>query len=159
MTGWSDIGIQNDGGSNNTIGTKNEVMPAVLWDTTQNCRTVTGTCQHEITHYVKEIKKPKPTVDSRQTGHLSKQFVRPQQKTVSLMLGAFLRDSKDGDGSVLPPRQSLFFLSHRPVHNVPWAAAGQVQCSVQISAMPGCAYGLQLMAAPPWFPVEVVVIM
>ena len=40
-------------------------------------------------HYVKEIKKPEPTVDSRQTGHLSKQLVRPQQKTVSLRLGAF----------------------------------------------------------------------
>ena len=61
---------------------------------------------HTHTHYVKEIKKPEPTVDSRQTGHLSKQLVRPQQKTVSLRLGAFLRDSKNGDGSVLPPLRS-----------------------------------------------------
>ena len=37
---------------------------------------------HTHTHYAKEIKKPEPTVDSRQTGHLSKQLVRPQQKTV-----------------------------------------------------------------------------
>ena len=36
---------------------------------------------------------------------------------------------------------------------------GQVRCRVQISAKPGCAYGLQLMTAPPWFPVEVVVVM
>ena len=28
-----------------------------------------------------------------------------------------------------------------------------------ISAKPGCAYGLQLMTAPPWFPVGVVVVM
>ena len=61
---------------------------------------------HTHTHYVKEIKKPEPNVDSRQTGHLSKQLVRPQQKTVSLRLGAFLRDSKNGNGSVLPPLQS-----------------------------------------------------
>ena len=53
----------------------------------------------------------------------------------------------------------LFFLSNRPVHNVPWATVGQVQCRVQISAKPGCAYGLQLTTAPPWFPVGVVVIM
>ena len=43
----------------------------------------------------------------------------------------------------------VFFLSNRPVHNVPWAAMGQVQSKVQISAMPGCAYGLQLTAGPP----------
>ena len=36
---------------------------------------------------------------------------------------------------------------------------GQVRCKVQISAKPGCAYGLQLMTAPPWFPIEVVVVM
>ena len=36
---------------------------------------------------------------------------------------------------------------------------GQVQCKIQISARPGCAYGLQLMTAPPWFPVEVGVVM
>ena len=35
---------------------------------------------------------------------------------------------------------------------------GQVRCKVQISAKPGCAYGLQLMTAPPWFPVEVGVV-
>ena len=36
---------------------------------------------------------------------------------------------------------------------------GQVRCRVQISAKPGCAYGLHLMTAPPWFPVGVVVVM
>ena len=36
---------------------------------------------------------------------------------------------------------------------------GQVRCRVQISAKPGCAYGLQLVTAPPWFPVGVVVVM
>jgi chloramphenicol 3-O-phosphotransferase len=36
---------------------------------------------------------------------------------------------------------------------------GQVRCKVQISAKPGCAYGLQLMTAPPWVPVGVVVVM
>ena len=36
---------------------------------------------------------------------------------------------------------------------------GQVQCKIQISAKPGCAYGLQLMTAPPCFPVEVGVVM
>ena len=42
---------------------------------------------------------------------------------------------------------------------MPWATAGQVQCRVQISAMRGCAYGLQLTTEPPWFPVEVLVVM
>ena len=42
---------------------------------------------------------------------------------------------------------------------MPWATVGQVQCRVRISAKPGCAYGLQLTAAPPWFPVGVVVVM
>ena len=36
---------------------------------------------------------------------------------------------------------------------------GQVRCKIQISARPGCAYGLQLTTAPPWFPVEVGVVM
>ena len=36
---------------------------------------------------------------------------------------------------------------------------GQVRCRVQISAKPRCAYGLQLMTAPPWFPVGVFVVM
>ena len=31
--------------------------------------------------------------------------------------------------------------------------------NIQISAMPGCAYGLQLMAGPPCFPVVVGVVM
>ena len=57
------------------------------------------------------------------------------------------------------PYEQTFFLSNRPGHNVPWATVGQVQCRVQISAKPGCAYGLQLTTAPPWFPVGVVVIM
>ena len=70
------------------------------------------------------------------------------QKLVAALLG-------DLNG-VLP---TPFFLSSRPVHNVPWATAGQVQWRVQISAMPGCAYGLQLTTEPPWFPVEVVVVM
>ena len=52
-----------------------------------------------------------------------------------------------------------FFFINGPVHNVPRATVGQVQCKVQISAKPGCAYGLQLMTAPPWFPVGVVVVM
>ena len=56
-------------------------------------------------------------------------------------------------------RHLLFFLSNGPVHNVPRATLGQVRCRVQISAKPGCAYGLQLMTAPPWFPVGVVVVM
>ena len=51
-----------------------------------------------------------------------------------------------------------FFLSNRPLHNVPWAIVGQVRCRVQISAKPRCAYGLQLTTAPPWFPVGVVVV-
>ena len=38
--------------------------------------------------------------------HLSKQLVGPKKKKVSSRLGAFLRDSKNGDGSVLPPLQS-----------------------------------------------------
>ena len=36
---------------------------------------------------------------------------------------------------------------------------GQVRCKIQISAMPGCAYGLQLVTVPPWFPIEVGVVM
>ena len=36
---------------------------------------------------------------------------------------------------------------------------GQVRCRVRISAKPGCAYGLQLMTTPTWFPVGVVVVM
>ena len=53
----------------------------------------------------------------------------------------------------------IFFSSNGPVHNVPRATVGQVRSKVQISAKPGCAYGLQLMTAPPWFPIEVVVVM
>ena len=37
---------------------------------------------------MKEIKRPEPTVDSRQTGHLSKQLVRPQQKTENNVIEA-----------------------------------------------------------------------
>ena len=40
-----------------------------------------------------------------------------------------------------------------------WATVGQVRWRVQIPVKPGCAYGLQLMTAPPWFPVGVVVVM
>ena len=54
---------------------------------------------------------------------------------------------------------NTFFLSKRPVHNVPRAIVRQVQCKIQISAKLGCAYGLQLMTAPPWFPIEVGVVM
>ena len=36
---------------------------------------------------------------------------------------------------------------------------GQVRCKVHILAKAGCAFGLQLMTAPPWFPVRVVSVM
>ena len=36
---------------------------------------------------------------------------------------------------------------------------GPVRCRVQISAKPGGAYRLQLMTAPPWLPVGVVVVL
>ena len=35
----------------------------------------------------------------------------------------------------------------------------QVRCKIQISAKPGYAYGLQLVTVPPWFPIEVGVVM
>ena len=35
----------------------------------------------------------------------------------------------------------------------------QVRSKIQISAKPGYAYGLQLVTVPPWFPIEVGVVM
>ena len=61
--------------------------------------------------------------------------------------------------AVRPHIHCFFILSKGPVRNVPRATVGQVRCKIQISAKPGCAYGLQLMTAPPWFPIEVVVVM
>ena len=78
----------------------------ICTDTDTDIDTDADTHTHTHTHYVKETKKPEPTVDSGQTGHLSKQLVGPKKKKVSSRLGAFLRDSKNGDGSVLPPLQS-----------------------------------------------------
>ena len=42
---------------------------------------------------------------------------------------------------------------------MPGATVDQVRSKIQISAKPGYAYGLQLVTVPPWFPIEVGVVM
>ena len=47
-------------------------------------------------------------------------------------------------------RHGFFFLAKRPNSNVPVPEGKFIE--VQISAEPGSAYGIQLIAGPPWFP-------
>ena len=53
----------------------------------------------------------------------------------------------------------FFFLIKKASSQVPGVTVDQVRSKIQISAKPGYAYGLQLVTVPPWFPIEVGVVM